>query len=220
MHVFRWLRVPLLYPVFSAAIIITSPAVYGQAIFAQTGGQPRTDGGKVVGITLTSFGQTISSLGVYDSGDGLSTSYTVGLWDSGQNLVASTVVTPGSPLVGDFRYENITPVTIGTFVSPQSFTIGVLLPGTMPDIWLDQATLTLGAGYAGFGTGQYTTSGSLVFPATVDTGNAYYVVNAGGPVQVPEPGMLGLLGAGLAVVLVMRCKRTSVAQRVSGSGSR
>src|SRR5215211_1726885 len=106
------------YSVLTAALLTIAPVGHGQAIFAQTGGTTRTDGGKVVGITMTSFGQTISALGMYDSGDGLATSYTLGLWDASQTLVASVVVTPGSPLVGDFRYENITPVTIGSFANP------------------------------------------------------------------------------------------------------
>ena len=57
-----------------AALIACAPGVQGQAIFSQFFGTPRTDGGKVVGITLNSFGQTINSLGFYDSGDGLATS--------------------------------------------------------------------------------------------------------------------------------------------------
>src|SRR5262245_55162256 len=94
---------------FCSLALLTRTDLRAQAIFAQVNGIPRTDGGKVVGITLSSYGQTISSLGFYDSGDGLATSYTVGLWDSAQNLLASTVVTPSSPLIGDFRYANITP---------------------------------------------------------------------------------------------------------------
>jgi hypothetical protein len=168
---------------------------WGQVILSQSGGTARTDGGKVVGVSFNSYGQTISALGFYDSGDGLATSYTLGLWDSSQNLLATAVVTPSSPLAGDFRWANITPVTIGTFANPQSFTIGALLPASMPDIWLDHATETIGAGYTGAGAGQYTTSGSLVYPSTVDTGNSYYVVN-GGPSVVPEPtaGLLFALG--------------------------
>jgi hypothetical protein len=192
-------------PAITAGLLLLAPTVRGQAIFSQTGGMTRSDGGKVVGVTLNSYGQTISSLGMYDSGDGLSTSYTVGLWDSSQTLIASVLVTPGSTLVGDFRYENITPVTIGSFPNPQPFTIGVLLPSVMQDVWLDQATFTLGAGFAGAGDGQFTVSGSLVFPSTIDTGNSYYVVNAG-PAVIPEPATLALLGLGSTLWLLHRRK--------------
>ena len=193
-------------PLFAIALLAPAPTVRSQAIFNLSGGNSRTDGGKVVGVTLNSFGQTISALGMYDSGDGLATSYTLGLWDASQTLVASAVVGPGSPLVGDFRYANITPVTIGTFAVPQPFTIGVLLPASMPDVWLDQALLTLGSGYSGAGTGQYTISGSLVFPSTIDTGNSYYVVNAG-PAVVPEPGSLSLLAAGVSLLVIRQRRR-------------
>jgi hypothetical protein len=191
------------HAVFVTILLGPTTDLRAQAIFAQSGGTSRTDGGKVVGITLNSYGQTISSLGFYDSGDGLATSYTLGLWDSSQNLVATAVVTPSSPLIGDFRYANITPITIGTFATPQSFTIGALLPASMADVWLDHALLTLGAGFTGAGTGQYTPSGSLVYPSTVDTGNSYYVVNAG-PTVVPEPRALSLLAAALLLLLSRR----------------
>src|SRR5262245_52927278 len=98
-----------------ATLWATVSSSSADAIFSYAGGSPRNDGGQVVGITLTSYGQTIASLGFFDfGGDGLATSYTVGLWDSSQNLIASTVVTPTSPLIGDFRYGSITPVTIGS----------------------------------------------------------------------------------------------------------
>jgi hypothetical protein len=181
--------------------LLSAAQVHAQALWSQMNGTPRTDGGKVVGISLNSYGQTISSLGFYDSGDGLSTSYTVGLWDGSLNLIATADVTPSSPLIGDFRYANITPVTIGTFANPQSFTIAALLPASMPDVWLDNCIQTLGAGYAGAGTGQYLASGSLVYPSTFDTGNSYYVVNAS-PQVVPEPATLSLLVSGGCLLLL------------------
>ena len=167
------------------AVVFTSH-VRAQVIFNASGGSPRTDGGKVVGISLNGTGQTITSLGFYDQGqDGIATSYQLGLWDSSQNLLATTTVTPSSPLTGDFRYAAISPVTLTS--SP--FTIGVLLPPNPPDVWLDNALLVLGVGFTGAGTGQFSgLSGSLVFPSNSETSNNYYVVNANGPVPpVPEP---------------------------------
>jgi hypothetical protein len=158
------------------------------------GGTPRTDGGKVVGISLNSFGQTITSLGFYDNGqDGIATSYQLGLWDAGQNLLATATVTPSSPLTGDFRYAAILPVTIGTPSTPAAFTIGVLLPPNPPDIWLDQVFLVPFTGFTGAGTGQFSPpSGTLVYPTTLDS-SSYYVVNANGPVPVPDPSSIALL---------------------------
>src|ERR1051326_2462513 len=99
---------------FTALAFISQKDLRAQALWSQMNGTARTDGGKVAGISLNSYGQTIYALGFYDSGDGLATSYTLGLWDSSQNLLATALVTPSSPLIGDFRYANITPVTIGT----------------------------------------------------------------------------------------------------------
>jgi hypothetical protein len=67
---------------------------------------------------------TILSLGWLDAeGDGLGASHNVGLWDSGQNLLASALVTPSSATVlsaqgtGVWYMENITPLLLapGTY---------------------------------------------------------------------------------------------------------
>jgi hypothetical protein len=190
------------------AVVFTSHAS-AQVIFSAFGGSPRTDGGKVVGISLNSFGQTITSLGFYDHNqDGIATSYQLGLWDGAQNLLATATVTPSSPLTGDFRYAAIPPVTIGTPSTPAPFTIGVLLPPNPSDIWLDQTTLTLGVGFTGAGTGQFSgSSGTLVYPSNFDT-SSYYVVNANGPAPpVPEPATALLAAIAMISTLTRRKRR-------------
>jgi hypothetical protein len=188
-----------------AIIIATTSQASAQIVALIAGGSPRTDGGKVVGISLNSFGQTITSLGFYDHNqDGIATSYQLGLWDASQNLLATATVTPSSPLTGAFRYAAISPITIGTPSTPAPFTIGVLLPPNPADIWLDQAALIDFAGFTGAGTGQFSSpSGSLVYPTTLDT-SSYYVVNANGPAPIPEPTTLGLLFVAAALVLPRR----------------
>src|SRR5215213_6120801 len=103
-------RLPWLVPSLATAILIalaTPASAQVIGAYVNTPNQ-RTDGGKVVGASFLSFGGTISSLGFYDHlGDGLATSYQVGLWDSSQVLLATATVTPTSPLVGDFRYAPI-----------------------------------------------------------------------------------------------------------------
>jgi PEP-CTERM motif len=176
----------------TAFVLTFAQSANAQILNLAFGGSPRTDGGKVVGISLNSFGQTISSLGFYDhNSDGIATSYQLGLWDGSQYLLATTTVTPTSPLNNGFRYEPITPVTIGTFANPAPFTIGVLLPPNPADVWLDNATLILNFGFTGAGTGQFSApSGTLVYPTNIDN-TPYYVVNANG--YVPEPSTLALL---------------------------
>jgi hypothetical protein len=158
------------------------------------GGNVRNDGGRVVGISLNSFGTTLTSLGFYDhNDDGIAGTYQLGLWDSSQTLVRTATVTPASPLTDGFRYASIAPFTLG---SPETFTIGVLLPANPPDVWLDNAVMVLNVGYTGAGTGQFSApTGSLIYPSTVDTGNNYYVVNANGPAPpvVPEPASIALV---------------------------
>jgi hypothetical protein len=190
------------------AVVFTSHA-NGQVIFAASGGTPRNDGGKVVGISLNSFGQTITSLGFYDQGqDGIATSYQLGLWDGSQNLLATATVTPSSPLTGDFRYAAIPPVTIGTPSISAPFTIGVLLPPNPADAWLDHVNLLLASGFTGAGTGQFSgPSGTLVYPSNVDT-SSYYVVNANGPAPpVPEPATALLAAIAIISTLTHRKRR-------------
>jgi hypothetical protein len=44
--------------------------------------------------------------------DGLAESHEVGLWDSLGNLLAETTVVTGDPLVNQWRYSDVTPVTL------------------------------------------------------------------------------------------------------------
>jgi hypothetical protein len=186
-------------------LIVAAPSAKGEVIFAYIGGNQRTDGGQVVGASFTSFGMTLGSLGFFDyGGDGLAASYQLGLWDSSQNLLATATVTPSSPLIGDFRYASIPPITIGSFANPQTFTIGALLPPSMSDIWLDNVNLVLGSGFAGAGTGRFQTSPTLVFPAALDS-SPYYVVNAGG--AIPEPGTFALSGIGIVALVAFAARR-------------
>jgi hypothetical protein len=195
----------LLFGLAATAVASAHAQVIGG--YVPIGVNQRTDGGKVVGVSFNSLGQTISSLGFYDhGGDGLSASYQLGLWNSAQTLIATATVTPSSPLIGDFRYAPITPVTIGSFALPQSFTIGALLPPVMNDIWLDGVIPILGFGYTGAGTGRFEVSPTLVYPTNLDS-SGYYVVNAGPEVIVPEPNTLALGGAGLAGLMYVTIRR-------------
>src|SRR6185437_4831895 len=58
---------------------------------------------------------SVSALGYYDDGgDGLLTPHNVGIFDSNGVLQAATFLTSGTttPLVGQFRYQDITPVLL------------------------------------------------------------------------------------------------------------
>jgi hypothetical protein len=181
-----------------------------QILDLASGGNVRSDGGKVVGISLNSFGTTLTSLGFYDhDSDGISGTYQLGLWDASQTLVRTATVTPLSPLTDGFRYASIAPFTLD---NPETFTIGVLLPENPPDVWLGNASMILFVGYSGAGTGQFSgPSGTLVYPNNVDIGNNYYVVNANGPAPplVPEPASIALVT--LAALLGLTARRRTKA---------
>ncbi|HXN47869.1 MAG TPA: DUF4082 domain-containing protein, partial [Bryobacteraceae bacterium] len=70
----------------------------------------------------------VTALGTFDSGNGLSTSVPVGIWDTSGNLLDSATVPAGSAgtLDGYFRYTAIVPfvLTAGT-----NYVIGSYYPG-------------------------------------------------------------------------------------------
>jgi hypothetical protein len=178
----------------------------GEVIFSYSGGSFTNQGGLVAGNSFTAFGgQTLNSLGFVDVGsDGIVDSYQVGLWDTNtQTLLASTTVTPASPLINGFRYA---PIPATTIPNGSSFTIGALLHTTQQDSWVINATVIPGAGYGGAGTGRFVGSSNLVFPTTND-GATYVVVNASDAI-VPEPATLaGLLLLPAAAILRRRRSR-------------
>jgi hypothetical protein len=192
---------PIAAAALTSCLLVPLTAHAGEVIF---GVGPtttvRTDGGLVAGTTFTSFGaHTFNSLGFIDVGsDGIAGSYTVGIWDSSQNLLAQTTVTPSSPLINGFRYGSIPATTIP---NGQQFTIGALIPVNPADPWLEVQFVVLGAGFGGSGAGQFASSLVLTYPSTL-TGQPYAVVNASDAV-VPEPASLGLVGA-IAMSLGLR----------------
>lgn len=193
----------------SVAVLVSSQISQAQILTLAFGGTARNDGGKVVGISLNSYGQTLTSLGFYDhNSDGIAGSYQLGLWDSTQTLVRTATVTPASPLTDGFRYASIAPITFGTLSDPEPFTIGVVLPENPADIYLDSAVLVLNVGFTGAGTGQYSgPSGTLVYPSTLDSSN-YLVVNANGPAPpiVPEPMSVALAAVCAFTMISVRCR--------------
>lgn len=185
-----------------------SVAQANDVIFSYTGGTTRTDGRIVSGISFNTgnFGApTVQSLGFFDSGqDGLAGSYQVGLWDSSQTLLASGTVTPASPLIGDFRWVNISPVALS---ANSTYVVAALLPNAPPDPWLDNASLTLGAGFSGAGTGQTLTSGTLAYPTTIGS-SPYVIVNVSDVAVSPEPGSMAIVG-GAALLLARRRRQAT-----------
>jgi hypothetical protein len=188
-----------------AAASVHPAAEAGEVIFSYVGGSGTFQGGLVAGSSFNApNGATFNSLGFIDVGsDGLADSYQVGLWDTNtQALLASTTVTPASPLINGFRYAAI-PQTI--LAPGTSFTVGALLHTTQPDAWVTSASIADGAGFTGAGIGRFFGSNiTLTFPSSPD-GVTYVVANASDAI-VPAPATLGLAGVG-GLLLRRRSRR-------------
>lgn len=147
--------------------------------------------------------------------DGISGTYQVALWrvdtytqtppGSGPilptsfSLLASTTVTPASPLgdPGDpFRYSPIPATTI----NPGDYLIigAMLQAGPLPDKWLNGTNPLNFTGFVGPGTG-YTLSGGTFSLA----GTPLFIANASTQI-IPEPASLSLLAMGSVAMLRRR----------------
>jgi hypothetical protein len=109
----------------------------------------------------------VTHLGFYDAGaNGLNNNHMVGLWASDGTLLASVTVTTNSPLVGDFRYEQLaTPVTLPGFAS---YMIGADLPVSPSDNYISTVSnLVMGSGLAFVGAARSASGAGFVFPDTI-----------------------------------------------------
>jgi hypothetical protein len=154
---------------------------------------------------------TVDALGVFDSGQvGLTDSYEVGLWDSAGDLLAETTVSSGTadPLVNQWRYAAITPVTL---VTGDTYYLGALYLTSDDNLifpGVDSGTVTTTTNIT-FGQATYAGGSSLSDPTTgfPTAGPGFFGPNiaiAGGiPEGVPEPAtwammLLGFAGLGYA----------------------
>lgn len=169
--------------------------------------------GDVVGFRFTmNSSQAVQSLGIWNGdtqagGAGLTSSHQVGIWDEAQNLIASTTVTPSSPVTGDFRFEAITPVTLDPGVT---YTIGALYTATDDDGYASGPTVTSST-EVNLVNAVFPPAGDLgfVFPTSDSAGNPGRIGPnfIFGPSQPPLPDSVAvptLNGMGLlALILVL-----------------
>jgi len=179
-------------------------------------------GGGVVGVSYQATQDvTFNSLGVIDLNDnptvyqtdlfsdGIHGSYQVGIWlNSTQTLLASTTVTPSSPLGlnSNFRYA---PIPATTIPAGQSFTIGVLLPANPLDGYLQDYVSSNSSGISGPGAEAFTAGDTLTFPAlqTTPGGPGGGIANASTNVVAPEPTATTCLFLALGGLAMLRHRR-------------
>ena len=141
---------------------------------------------------------TVTELGCFDYvfAQNAGSVIEVGLWDANGTLLASSTITPTSPLVDQARYESITPVYLdpgklyhlGAYSPNGSISLSIAAPSlggvidTAPEI-----TLVAAASSTGFSS-----------PAEIpNTSGAFYLgANFRFEDRVPEPSSLLLLGLG------------------------
>lgn len=147
-------------------LVFVAPAAMGQAITGFSGGTEYDTyygsvAGDVVGYRFevtaplevamlgvwnadstdaTTFLQEVDALGVVasDATDALTSPHQVGIWDAGQNLIASVTVDPATgTVIGDWTYAAITPVTL---TPGQVYTAGALYTNTDSDSYISGAS--------------------------------------------------------------------------------
>lgn len=150
---------------------------------------------------------SVTALGYFDSGSGLTDSHDVGIYDSNQNLLGSTTVTGSDSLADYFRYH-----TLGTSISLAANTdyyIAGVSGATDPYTYAPTSYSTSSA--ITFVSEQSAQSSTLAFPSSSETGShdfGYFGPNFAFTVQaVPEPGSLVLVGIGVLAVGVSACHR-------------
>ena len=181
--------------------------------------------GDVVGFRFTmATDQAVDSLGIWNgdsqASPGLTSSHEVGIWDDTMTLVASTTVTPASPVSGDFRFEAITPVTL---TAGTVYTIGAMYTATDDDAYVSGPTITFDPEVTSINA-VFPSAGDLgfVFPTNDSPGNPGRIgpnftfgppgTGGGGSLEdIPTLGAFGLiallLGLGGAAVTVLRRRR-------------
>ena len=147
---------------------------------------------------------TVGALGVFQDATetGLADSYAVGLWSSSGTLLADATVASGTaaPLVDQFRYATVTPVTLA---AGQYYYVGALyLDGNDPLVFPDDAAdLTNGPGIT-FDGATYAAGASLTTPTSHSGTYGYFGPNIEEFVPTPLPSTRTMTLIALAVTFV------------------
>jgi hypothetical protein len=197
----------------AAGIALTSANAQAAVLYSNAGSGVLSDGLTTsIGTrftAVTSF--TITQLGFFDDdGDGNAVAHGVGLFsDDGSVLHRSVSIQAGlaSPLLGQFRYEFITPFTL---VAGTTYRLGGAIFTNSGDRYRDvTASYTLGGFNVDIidGIYQIAQTPGLAYPESqaAVTDGAYIGPTFGDAIPVPEPGSIALLFT--AIIGLMRVAR-------------
>jgi hypothetical protein len=205
----------LLFGVLTTGRILTADTI---AVLPGSGGFENSNYGSDVTLGwqfTVSVQLTLTALGYFDAGGGLTDSHPVGVWDSLGNLIAEGTVPSGTGtnLVDGFRMLPITPVPL----APGTYTIGGYANVTSPDPFEFQApSITTVAGLSFVQHDLFTQGSTLTEPTSVAHvftpygyfGPDFLVTNGTvTTVDAPEPRSILLILLGLAVLAVRRRSR-------------
>ena len=206
-------QAPVSMPNFKAPSIAALICCVATFAFANTiitdpgpGGLGGTTANTTVGydFTVGSSAIELTALGIWDwNQDGLTNAHTISLWDTAGNLLASAAISPGTvnPLVGEFRYATIIPITLSagtTYVFGASY-VGYDLDAFIRNVSGAQATFDPAVSP---GNGRFVTGGGFAFPDNTSAGPGSFVGPNAQFRSVPEPGSTALL-LGLAVACLI-----------------
>ena len=199
----------------TATEVYTPVAVSGTTVTFQGGGVVGNTFHATQNVTFNSLGfidvnTNLSNFNFFNNPDGLLGSYEVAIWlTSTQTLLASTTVTPSSPLAesSQFRYA---PIPATTILAGQDFTIGALLPANPLDGWLINAIAVDRTGITGPGLGRFLSGGTLSFP-TQDPLAPWAIANASTAVVAPEPSTTASILLVLGGIAMFRRRRPAKA---------
>jgi len=165
-------------------------------------GSVSTNGAWSLGYEFQAL-QSVSVTGLaFFTGGGISQNHDVGLWDSNGNLLASTTITSGSPVIGTggFLWESIVPVilTAGDYYYVAGETGSDNYSYEPSGVTINPAISFVAAAYV--------SSGTLAFPDSTDPSTlGYFGGNVVLSTAAPEPSSMAmLLGGGMMLLGFVR----------------